>query len=152
MSGRDFRADADRYVLHALRRDRRLVFERGKGARLWDTEGNDYLDAISGTNGPAMIGHSHPRLAEEVSRQLSLLPSTFLSHDSVPVVDFARKIGDRSTRAHKDLPLPRRRRGRRSRAQVRHPHQRAGGGSLAARRLSRDEPRHNGARWDPVPP
>ena len=94
MSARDFRADADRYVLHALRRDRRLVFERGKGARLWDTEGNVYLDAISGTNGPAMIGHSHPRLAEEVSRQLSLLPSTFLSHDSIPVVDFARKMAE----------------------------------------------------------
>lgn len=94
MSARDFRADADRYVLHALRRDRRLVFERGQGARLWDTEGNVYLDAISGTNGPAMIGHSHPRLAEEVGRQLSLLPSTFLSHDSIPVVDFARKMAE----------------------------------------------------------
>ncbi|TML67086.1 MAG: aspartate aminotransferase family protein [Actinobacteria bacterium] len=94
MTGRDYHADADRFVLHSLRRDRQLVFERGEGARLWDVDGKMYLDAISGTNGPAMIGHSHPKVAEAVGRQLTQLPSTFLAHDSIPVVDFCRKIAE----------------------------------------------------------
>jgi 2,2-dialkylglycine decarboxylase (pyruvate) len=94
MTGDDYRADADRFVLHALRRERRLIFERGQGARLWDVDGKMYLDAISGTNGPAMVGHSHPAVTKAVSRQLELLPSTFIAHDSVPVVDFCRKMAE----------------------------------------------------------
>jgi 4-aminobutyrate aminotransferase len=90
----DYAADADRYVLHSLRRDRRLVFARSEGSRLWDVAGRMYLDAISGTNGPAMVGHAHPRVTEALSRQLATLPSTFLSHDSVPVVEFCRKMAE----------------------------------------------------------
>ncbi len=94
MNQRDYHADADRFVLHAIRRERRLIFERGSGARLWDIDGKMYLDAISGTNGPAMIGHSHPKVAEAVGQQLKVLPSTFLTHDSIPVVDFCRKMAE----------------------------------------------------------
>ncbi len=94
MTADEYRVDADRFVLHALRRERRLIFERGRGARLWDVDGKVYLDAISGTNGPAMVGHSHPAVAHAVGRQLELLPSTFIAHDSVPVVDFCRKMAE----------------------------------------------------------
>lgn len=83
---------ADRHVLHSLRRDRRLIFARGQGCRLWDVEGREYLDAISGTNGPAMVGHCHPHVTELLSRQLAELSSTFLSHLSVTGVDFARRL------------------------------------------------------------
>jgi 4-aminobutyrate aminotransferase-like enzyme len=83
---------ADRFVLHALRKERRLVFAHGKGARLWDVNGRAYLDAISGTNGPAMVGHSHPAVAEAVARQMTELPSTFIAHDSIPLVRFCTKM------------------------------------------------------------
>ncbi len=41
---------------------------RGRGARLWDSEGNEYLDLY---NNVASIGHAHPRVVEAVARQLS---------------------------------------------------------------------------------
>ena len=45
-----------------------LAVERGRGARLWDTEGNDYLDCVAGiaTNG---LGHCHPKLVEVLKEQ-----------------------------------------------------------------------------------
>jgi 4-aminobutyrate aminotransferase-like enzyme len=91
---RNYHAEADRFVLHALRRERQLVFERGENARLWDIDGKTYLDAISGTNGPAMIGHSNPHVADVVARQLKRLPSAFLSHDSVPLIEFCQKMAE----------------------------------------------------------
>ncbi|MDT0399974.1 hypothetical protein RM705_35530, partial [Streptomyces sp. DSM 41636] len=44
--------------------------ERGWGTRLIDTQGRAYLDMV---NNVTAIGHSHPRLADAVGRQLNLL-------------------------------------------------------------------------------
>ena len=41
---------------------------RGKGARVWDAEGNEYLDFGSGI-AVNCLGHAHPRLAEVMKRQ-----------------------------------------------------------------------------------
>jgi 4-aminobutyrate aminotransferase-like enzyme len=92
MTDEDLRAAADRYVLGALRRERRVVFARASGCRMWDTDGKEYLDAISGTNGPAMVGHAHPHVTAAVSEQLAELPSHFLIHDSEPLIRFAQRI------------------------------------------------------------
>jgi 2,2-dialkylglycine decarboxylase (pyruvate) len=88
----ELRVAADRHVLGALRRGRRVVFARASGSRMWDTDGREYLDAVSGTNGPAMVGHAHPHVTEVVSGQLAELPSHFLIHDSVPLIRFAERI------------------------------------------------------------
>jgi glutamate-1-semialdehyde aminotransferase len=92
MDAAELREAADRYVLGALRRDLRVVFTRASGCRLWDAAGNEYLDAISGTNGPAMVGHANPHVTAVVSEQLGRLPSTFLIHDSEPLIRFARRM------------------------------------------------------------
>ena len=92
MTEDDLQRAADDHVLNSLRRDRRLIFARASGCRLWDTEGREYLDGISGTNGPAAVGHAHPAVTEAVSRQLAELPSTFISHLSVPVIEFCRRL------------------------------------------------------------
>lgn len=44
--------------------------ERGWGTRLIDTQGRAFLDMV---NNVTAIGHSHPRLADAVARQLNLL-------------------------------------------------------------------------------
>jgi 4-aminobutyrate aminotransferase-like enzyme len=79
-------------VLHFLRRDPTLVFERGLGSRLWDHTGREYLDAISGTNGPAAVGHSHPAVAAAVAEQMRTLPSSFIVHDNVPLLRFCERV------------------------------------------------------------
>lgn len=38
---------------------------RAKGARVWDVDGNEYLDYV-GTWGPAILGHAHPKIITAV--------------------------------------------------------------------------------------
>ena len=40
---------------------------RAKAARVWDVDGNEYLDYI-GTWGPAILGHAHPRIIKAVQQ------------------------------------------------------------------------------------
>ncbi|HVK05006.1 MAG TPA: aminotransferase class III-fold pyridoxal phosphate-dependent enzyme, partial [Armatimonadaceae bacterium] len=42
-----------------------LFYERGAGSRLWDADGNEYLD-FTLSQGPLILGHSHPRVLESV--------------------------------------------------------------------------------------
>lgn len=51
---------------------REQVIVRGEGAYLWDEEGRQYIDCTAGI-GVANIGHSHPALAEAISRQAAQL-------------------------------------------------------------------------------
>ena len=39
--------------------------ERASGARIWDVDGNEYIDYV-GTWGPAILGHAHPAIIEAV--------------------------------------------------------------------------------------
>ena len=40
-----------------------LCFERGKGSRLWDVDGNEYVDYTLGF-GPMLLGYCHPELSQ----------------------------------------------------------------------------------------
>jgi 4-aminobutyrate aminotransferase-like enzyme len=82
------------HVLHALRRDKSVIFERAAGSKLWDVNGKEYLDTMSGSAGPAMVGHSNPLVAEAVAKQMAKLPSVNLVHDSVSVIEFCTRIAE----------------------------------------------------------
>jgi predicted acetylornithine/succinylornithine family transaminase len=62
---------------HVLQTYRRLpvVFERGRGVRLYDGSGRAYLDFISGI-GVSSLGHAHPRLVAAVAAQAEQLLHT----------------------------------------------------------------------------
>jgi len=45
-----------------------LVLKRGRGARVWDEDGKEYIDALSGI-GVNNVGHCHPKVVEAVCRQ-----------------------------------------------------------------------------------
>lgn len=49
-----------------------IVLERGAGSRVWDVDGNEYLDLRLG-DWVLVHGHSHPAIAEAVSRQMRTL-------------------------------------------------------------------------------
>jgi glutamate-1-semialdehyde 2,1-aminomutase len=40
---------------------------RAKGARVWDVDGNEYLDYV-GTWGPAILGHAYPKIIQAVKK------------------------------------------------------------------------------------
>ena len=62
------------HLLQVYRRGS-VVFERGRGCRLFDANGRSYLDLISGV-GVAALGHAHPRLAAAVAAQAQELLHT----------------------------------------------------------------------------
>lgn len=45
---------------------------KGKGCRVWDDKGTEYLDLYGG-HAVISIGHSHPRYVEKISRQVAAL-------------------------------------------------------------------------------
>ncbi|UWQ33712.1 aminotransferase class III-fold pyridoxal phosphate-dependent enzyme [Leisingera sp. M527] len=46
-----------------------IVIREGKGARVWDEDGKEYIDYLIGS-GPMMLGHGHPEVMEAVLEQL----------------------------------------------------------------------------------
>lgn len=49
-----------------------LALTHGKGARLWDTQGNQYIDCVGG-HGVANVGHAHPAVVKAVTDQVGRL-------------------------------------------------------------------------------
>jgi acetylornithine/LysW-gamma-L-lysine aminotransferase len=49
-----------------------LVLTHGEGARIWDADGNEYIDCTSG-HGVANIGHANPAVLEAVAAQAARL-------------------------------------------------------------------------------
>jgi acetylornithine aminotransferase len=52
-----------------------LALTRGEGCRVWDVDGNSYLDLIGGIAVSA-LGHGHPALVQAVSSQVAALAHT----------------------------------------------------------------------------
>ena len=46
-----------------------LVVREGRGSRVWDLDGNEYVDYLLGS-GPMLIGHAHPEVLDAVRGQL----------------------------------------------------------------------------------
>jgi acetylornithine/N-succinyldiaminopimelate aminotransferase len=63
-----------RHVLQTYRRQP-VTFVRGEGVRLFDADGREYYDLLSGI-GVAALGHAHPALARAVSEQVETLIHT----------------------------------------------------------------------------
>lgn len=43
-----------------------LFIKKASGARLWDEDGNEYIDYV-GSWGPAIVGHAHPDVVKAIS-------------------------------------------------------------------------------------
>jgi len=58
-------------VIHSYARQP-VEFVRGEGARLWDCDGNEYLDFLCGIS-VTSVGHCHPRVVAAAGEQLGRL-------------------------------------------------------------------------------
>ena len=70
----DVQALEAQYVLQTYRRSP-VTFIRGDGVRLYDAEGREYLDLLSGI-GVASLGHAHPALSKAIADQARTLIHT----------------------------------------------------------------------------
>jgi glutamate-1-semialdehyde aminotransferase len=46
-----------------------IIIREGKGSRVWDEDGKEYVDLLIGS-GPMLLGHGHPEVVEAVMDQL----------------------------------------------------------------------------------
>jgi predicted acetylornithine/succinylornithine family transaminase len=70
----DVQTRESRYVLQTYRRQP-VTFVRGEGIRLYDAEGHEYFDLLSGI-GVASLGHANPGLARAIAEQAATLLHT----------------------------------------------------------------------------
>ena len=67
LSAARIRADEARYMVNTYRRPP-VLFTHGRGCRLYDSEGREYLDFLAGIAVNA-LGHAHPRLVRAIRRE-----------------------------------------------------------------------------------
>ena len=72
-----------------------LVLTRGDGSRVWDAEGNEYVDATAGL-WFCNVGHGRGEIADAVAAQLRLLAAhhVFGDHANQPALELARRLAD----------------------------------------------------------
>lgn len=69
-----------------------IAIERGKGCKVWDTEGNEYLDLYGG-HAVISVGHAHPHYVEAISNQVAKLGFYSNSVQNPLQKEFARRLG-----------------------------------------------------------
>ena len=72
-----------------------VEFVRGEGTRLWDDEGNEYLDFLTGIS-VAQVGHCHPRVVEAVREQAGRLMHVGNLFYTEPGMGLAKRLADLS--------------------------------------------------------
>lgn len=60
-----------------------IVIAKGKGSRVWDENGREYIDLLIGS-GPMLVGHSHPEVLEVVHEQVEL-GQTFFANNALGI-------------------------------------------------------------------
>jgi acetylornithine/N-succinyldiaminopimelate aminotransferase len=68
---------------------------RGEGARLWDDEGNEYLDFLAGIS-VTSVGHCHPQVVAAVREQAGRLTHTTNLFYTEPAMRLAARLSERS--------------------------------------------------------
>ncbi|HYN50505.1 MAG TPA: acetylornithine/succinylornithine family transaminase [Thermoleophilaceae bacterium] len=72
-----------------------VEFVRGESTRLWDDEGNEYLDFLAGIS-VAQLGHCHPAVVEAVREQAGTLMHTGNLFYTEPAMRLAKRLSDSS--------------------------------------------------------
>ena len=83
--------DTDKYLMpnHGTRL---LGAARGRGCRLWDADGREYLDFFAGFGGGGVGGHCHPAIVSAIKAQAETLLSHGNFFTNAPQVELAKAI------------------------------------------------------------
>jgi acetylornithine/N-succinyldiaminopimelate aminotransferase len=68
-----------------------VALVRGQGCRVWDADGEEYLDLIAGI-AVSSLGHAHPAIVDAVSRQVATLAHTSNLFLHEPELDLAERL------------------------------------------------------------
>ena len=90
----DWVADESQYVFQNYGRQP-VVFERGSGTRIWDVDGNEYLDFVGGV-AVNILGHSHPVVVNALTEQAATLIHTSNLYYTKPMIELAKLLVENS--------------------------------------------------------
>ena len=99
MSQKELLEKADKYLVGGtlgafhLPADLSMVFTHGKGSKIYDADGKEYIDFLIGS-GPMILGHCHPAVTEAVQKQI-LKGTTFFGVNQ-QAVELAERIVEAS--------------------------------------------------------
>ena len=85
---------SDKYIMATYKRFP-IVLVRGSGARVWDSNGKEYLDFVAGI-AVCSLGHSHPKVVEAIKKQVEILTHVSNLYYSEPQIRFARMLVENS--------------------------------------------------------
>ena len=88
------RALEERYLMRTYRRGA-VDFVRGQGALLWDAEGNEYLDFLTGIS-VCSLGHCHPAVVAAVQEQAGRLMHVSNLFYTEPMARLAERLSESS--------------------------------------------------------
>lgn len=77
------------YLMDAYSRQE-ISFASGSGIRLWDNDGVEYIDAISGV-AVTSLGHAHPEIASAIAEQAAQLMHT----SNLFKIDWQERLGEK---------------------------------------------------------
>jgi acetylornithine/N-succinyldiaminopimelate aminotransferase len=72
-----------------------VEFVRGEGCRLWDADGNEYLDFLAGIS-VLNVGHCHPRIVETVREQVGRLTHVTNLYYTEPALRLSARLAESS--------------------------------------------------------
>jgi acetylornithine/N-succinyldiaminopimelate aminotransferase len=72
-----------------------VQFVRGAGCRLWDEDGNEYLDFLAGIS-VLNVGHCHPRVVSAVREQVGLLTHATNLYYTAPALALSARLAQSS--------------------------------------------------------
>jgi acetylornithine/N-succinyldiaminopimelate aminotransferase len=72
-----------------------VEFVRGAGCRLWDADGNEYLDFLAGIS-VLNVGHCHPRIVETVCEQVGRLTHVSNLYYTEPAMKLSARLAESS--------------------------------------------------------
>jgi len=72
-----------------------VVFTRGRGARLWDIDGREYVDFVAGI-AVCSLGHAHPEIARALAEQAQTLLHVSNLYYTIPQTELATWLTERS--------------------------------------------------------
>lgn len=94
MSLAEARALDERYLMRTYKRAE-VDFVRGEGALLWDADGKEYLDFLSGIS-VSSVGHCHPAVVEAVREQAGRLMHVSNLFYTEPMARLAQRLSESS--------------------------------------------------------
>ncbi|MGA7397971.1 MAG: acetylornithine/succinylornithine family transaminase [Solirubrobacterales bacterium] len=80
----------EKYVMQTYKRAD-VLFERGEGALLFDSDGKEYIDLLAGIS-VASVGHSHPDVVAAIAAQAENLMHVSNLFYTRPMVDLAERL------------------------------------------------------------